>query len=102
MSLDATSFATRRKAPSLPRTFPRTVSEAHEFLARRLLNASAIDDELLSAIVDKLSRNTPLSAVEIFAMRRVTDIGDTCTCDTDHRIRDDDGMGGREVTFSSM
>ena len=82
--------------------FPRTIHEAHRFLSQRLLKAQAIDEATLSSIVEKLVHDEPLTTVEVSAMRQVTDIGDICTCDTDHRIREDDGAGGREVTFSSV
>lgn len=82
--------------------FPRTVGDAQRFMRARLLNAAAVDEATLASIITKLERREPLSAREISVMRRVTDIGDVNTCDTDHRIRQDDGAGGREVTFSTV
>lgn len=68
-------------------SFPRSLHEAREFIKLKGLNSDRIDDETLKSIVDKINGRQTLTPQEVFTIQRVTDLGDTCGCDSDHRIR---------------
>ncbi len=70
--------------------FPRTLEEFRVFISEHLFNVEEIDDALCSSVIEKINtKNYSFSDAEIAVMRRISNIGDVCTCDTDHRIGED-------------
>ncbi len=67
--------------------FPKDLEEARAFIKSKGLNANRIDDATLERIVSKVNGRQSLTPQEVSIIHRVTDLGDTCGCDSDHRIR---------------
>ena len=47
-----------------------------------------IRDEIDPLILKKIEDDVELTKEEVLMVRKITDLGDTCGCDSDHRIRD--------------
>lgn len=70
--------------------FPKTLDALRVFIAERSFNLDRVDDALCGVIVRKVADgDLRFSPEEIALMRRISDIGDVCTCDTDHRVGPD-------------
>jgi len=80
--------------------FPRNLSEAREFLEIKGLNSDLINDETLNSVVEKINGGKTLSADEISIMHSVADLGDTCGCDSDHRMRGE-AVDGKNIGYST-
>jgi len=80
-------------------SFPQNLNKAREFIKLKGLNSELIDDETLAAIVDKVNKKQSLTSEEIRIMHDVVDLGDTCGCDSDHRIRGEVG-DGKSIGYS--
>ena len=81
-------------------SFPRSLYEAREFIRLKGLNSYRIDDETLKSIVDKVNGRKTLTPEEISIIHRVTDLGDTCGCDSDHRMRGE-AVDGKSIGYST-
>lgn len=69
--------------------FPKTLTEMHQFIESKQLNYiyEEKNEVLLKTIISKINNNIPLTNEEINFIHLLLDLGDTCGCDTDHRIR---------------
>lgn len=70
-------------------SFPKTLSEMRQFIELKQLshNYEEKNNALLESIIVKVNNNQPLSNQEFDFIHRIVDLGDTCGCDSDHRIR---------------
>jgi hypothetical protein len=69
------------------------------FIEDRLFNMDKVDDTVCSAIIQKInSGDYKFTEQEILVMRSISNIGDVCTCDTDHRI----GRDNKACAFSQV
>lgn len=80
--------------------FPRSLEEAREFFRLKCLSAEGIDEETLRSVVDKVARGDGFSKEEIIAMHSIVDLGDTCGCDSDHRMRGE-ASDGKTVGYAT-
>ncbi|MBI3180943.1 MAG: hypothetical protein HYZ28_02235 [Myxococcales bacterium] len=77
--------------------FPRTLEAFKQLVADRLFNVDKIDEAACAAIIEKINRGDySFSKPEVDLMRRISNIGDVNTCDTDHRVACD----GQKFTIS--
>lgn len=81
-------------------SFPRSLYEAREFIRLKGLNSDRIDDETLKSIVDKINERKPLTPEEVSIIHSVVDLGDTCGCDSDHRMRGE-AVDGKSIGYSA-
>ncbi|MFZ3090598.1 MAG: hypothetical protein WA240_08255 [Nitrospirota bacterium] len=82
------------------RSFPRNLEEVREFINVKGLNSERIDDETLKEIVEKINGKQTLTPQEISAIHSVVDLGDTCGCDSDHRMRGE-AVDGKSIGYST-
>jgi hypothetical protein len=82
-----------------PPPFPSTLAAAREFIRRKGLHGERVDDAMLERIVTGIAGGRTLSHEEIAVMHQVTDLGDTCGCDSDHRIRGA-AQDGKRIGYS--
>lgn len=70
-------------------SFPKTHSEMLQFIELKQLshNYDEKNNDILESIIVRVNNNQPLSNQELDFIHRIVDLGDTCGCDTDHRIR---------------
>jgi len=73
--------------------FPRNLDEMKGFLLAKGFELENLDSDGLSHIIHKVNQREKLNTEEIKLVHDLVDLGDTCGCDSDHRIRDnmDDG-----------
>lgn len=90
-----------KKIIDVPRfsSFPKNIDEAREFIKVKGLNSERIDDETLKGIVDKVNRKQTLTPQDVSIIHNVADLGDTCGCDSDHRIRGE-ADDGKAIAYS--
>ncbi len=76
-----------------PAGFPGNVTEMKDFLLAKGFELENLDSDKLSRVVYKLNQHQRLDSKEMEFVHGLVDLGDTCGCDSDHRIRDmvDDG-----------
>lgn len=68
-------------------TFPKTLDDAKHFFEARGFDSSTINEALIKSGVEKVNKGESLTQAEIQAFHDVFDLGDTCGCDSDHRLR---------------
>lgn len=82
-----------------PPAFPATVADAREFFRAKGLRGDKVDDVTLERIVTTIAEGRSLSFEDVTVMHQVTDLGDTCGCDSDHRIRGS-AQDGKRIGYS--
>lgn len=80
-------------------TFPESLEELKLFFLEKGMPLNGIDDVTLQRIAENVSRKEQLVADDISAIHRILDLGDTCGCDSDHRIRGR-GNDGKKIGYS--
>ncbi len=70
--------------------FPTNLDSFKKFVSDHLFNVDQIDDEICVQIISKVKQGIyTFEPDEIRVMQSISNIGDVCTCDTDHRIGED-------------
>lgn len=82
-----------------PRPFPSTVAEAREFIRAKGLHGERVDDVTLERVVTRIAQGGSLAHEDVAVMHQVTDLGDTCGCDSDHRMRGS-AKDGKRIGYS--
>ncbi|NIR48624.1 hypothetical protein GWO43_09310 [candidate division KSB1 bacterium] len=63
-----------------------------------------VRDEIDPKILEKIKQGIELTKEERRLVQKITDLGDTCGCDSDHRIRDldDEEDPDRKISFTQI
>ena len=66
---------------------PASVEEAERFLRAKGFDALPSLRDAMERAIGKLNRDEPLDDDDLAVFHRLFDVGDTCGCDNDHRMR---------------